>query len=280
MNIIPVCYCGNRRIFGGIFLSVLSMLEHTDAALDIVLLTMDLSCENPLWLPFSEDQRQLLERTLREKNPASSARVLDVTEHHKTYFSNGKNNKNAYTPYASIRLFLDLLDVPDKMIYLDADVMCCGNVEEYFSVDLTDYEFAATLDVVGHRFFPRQYCNSGVLLLNLPKIRETGLFEKARRRVCSRWMLMPDQSALNMLAVAKLVLPYRFNEQRAIKPDTVFKHFCKGFRWRGPILTTYNIKQWQRERVHNELGIHVFDKIYERFDEILSHDGNEALIGI
>ena len=91
---------------------------------------------------------------------------------------------------------------------------------------------------------------------------------------------MPDQSALNMLSVAKLVLPYRFNEQRSIKPDTVFKHFCKGFRWRGPILTTYNIKQWQREKVHQELGIHDFDGVYARFDEILSHEGNESLIRI
>lgn len=280
MNIIPVCYCGNRKIFGGIFLSVLSMLRHTDAALEILLLTMDLSDENPLFLPFSEEQRTLLERTLREKNPASSVRVIDVTAHHKTYFSNGKNNKNAYTPYASIRLFLDLLEVPDKIVYLDADVMCCGDVAEYFNHDINNHEFAATLDVVGHRFFPRKYCNSGVLLLNLPKIRETGLFEKARVRVSTRWMLMPDQSALNMLSVAKLVLPYRFNEQRSIKPDTVFKHFCKGFRWRGPILTTYNIKQWQRDRVHNELGIQDFDEIYAQYDAICSRDRNDALIGI
>lgn len=280
MKRIPICYCGNRGIFGGIFLSVLSILSHTDAALEIILLTMDLSDENPAWLPFSEEQRQLLEKTLKQKNASSSAQIIDTTALHKQYFADGKNNKNAYTPYASIRLFLDLLDCPEKMIYLDADIMCCADVREYFDIDVSAHELAATLDVVGHRFFPRRYCNSGVLLLNLSRIRKTGLFEKARMKVKSRWMLMPDQSAINMFATAKLVLPYRFNEQRSIKADTVFKHFCKGFHWRGPLLTSYNIKQWQREQVHTVLGIREFDAIYAEFDAILSAEGNEDLIKI
>ena len=280
MKIIPVCYCGNRKIFGGIFLSVLSLLAHTEAALEIILLTMDLSDENPSWLPFSEEQRSLLNKTLKEKNAASSARIIDTTDLHRKYFSQGKNNNNAYTPYASIRLFLDLLDVPEKMIYLDADVMCLSDVAEYFDIDISEHELAATLDVVGHRFFPKQYCNSGVLLLNIPRIRETGLFEKARKKVKTRWMLMPDQSAINMLATAKLVLPYRFNEQRSIKPDTVFKHFCMSYRWKGVRLVSYNIKQWQREQVHKVLGIRDFDAIYDQFDKILLADGNEDLIKI
>ena len=277
---IPICYCGNRRIFGGIFMSMLSVIKHTSAPLDVILLSMDLSSEDPTWLSFTEEQRALLERTLREKNPESTARIIDVTEHHIAHFSKGRNNKNAYTPYASIRLFLDLLDVPDKIVYLDADVMCCSDVSEFFDIDITEYEFAASLDVVGHKFFPNNYCNSGVLLLNMKQIRRTGLFEKARVRVCRRWMLMPDQSAINKLCERKLVLPYRFNEQRDIKPDTVFKHFCMGFKWRGPILTSYNHKQWHREKVHSYLGIHDFDDIYERFDAIMGEPGNEPLIKI
>ena len=280
MKTVPVCYCGNRRIFGGIFMSVLSILKHTDVALDIILLTMDLSDENPLYLPFSEEQRALMEKTVKGKNPDSRVRIIDVTDLQKEHFAKGKNNKNAYTPYASIRLFLDLLDVPDKIVYLDADIMCCSNIEEYYDIDVSEHEFAATLDVVGHNFFPYEYCNSGVLLLNIPKIRETGLFVKARKKVCKSWMLMPDQSALNFQCTAKLVLPYRFNEQRAIKEDTVFKHFCMGFKRRGIIITSYNYKQWHRTEVHEKLGIYDFDDIYEQFDRIMAEDGNEELIKI
>lgn len=280
MNTIPICYCGNKRIFGGIFMSVLSILKNTDAALEIILLTMDVSEKNPLFLPFSEEQLKLLSETLRAKNPESSARIIDVGALYREHLEKGKNNHNSYTPYASIRLFLDLLDVPEKLIYLDADIMCLSDVSEYYDIDIEDYEFAATLDIVGRKFFRNNYCNSGVMLLNMKKIRETGLFARARERVSRKWMMMPDQSAIHKEASAKLVVPYRFNEQRGIKPDTVFKHFCMGYKWRGPILTSYNYKQWHRKEVHEKLGIFEFDGVYAEFDRILSEGNNKDLIQI
>lgn len=279
-NTVPVCYCGNKRIFGGVFLSVLSILKHTHSALDIILLTMDLSDKNPSWLPFSEEQRALLEKTVQSVNSDSRVRIIDVGEYQEKFFSKGKNNKNNYTPYASIRLFLDLLDVPEKIVYLDADVMCSSDILEYYSIDIEEYEIGATLDIVGRKFFRGQYCNSGVLLLNMKKIRETGLFERARLRVKNKWMMMPDQSAINKECKQKLVLPYRFNEQREIKEDTVFKHFCMGYKWRGPILTSYNIKQWQRELVHSVLKIHDYDDIYAQYDTIIEQGNNRELIEI
>lgn len=278
MKTIPVCYCGNRGIFGGILLSLLSMVRYTASALDVVLLTMELPELDPRYLGFTEEQRKMLEAVLRESNPESRVRVIDVTEYQKKYFSDGKNNKNGYTPYASIRLFLDLLDVPDKLVYLDADVMCTGSVDEYYDIDVSSYELAATLDVIGRRFFPHNYCNSGVLLLNLAKIRESGLFERARRRVRRQKMLMPDQTAIHRECKAKLIVPYRFNEQRDLKADTVFKHFCKGYKWNGALITSYNYKQWHREMVREKLGIHDFDDVYERYDEIIAREGFAELV--
>ncbi len=261
-------------------MSALSVMNYTDAPLHIILLTMDLSEENPSWLPFSEEQRALLDDVLKKHNPDSRVEIIDVTHLQEKYFSKGKNNKNSYTPYASIRLFLDLLDVPEKIVYLDADIMCHSDIREYYDIDISEYELGATLDVVGRKWFTNNYCNSGVLLLNMKKIKETGLFERARNRVQKRWMMMPDQSAIHKEARAKLVLPYRFNEQRGMKPDTVFKHFCMGYRWRGIILTSYNYKQWHRDAVHSELGIHEFDDIYEMYDKILEEGNNRELIGI
>ena len=261
-------------------MSILSVIKNTDAPLDVILLTMDVSDKNPLFLPFSVEQCDLLNKTLKAKNGDSRARIIDVTELYLTHLEKGKNNHNSYTPYASIRLFLDLLDVPSKIVYLDADIMSLGDVREYYEIDTTNYEFAATLDVVGRKFFRNNYCNSGVMLLNMEKIKETGLFAKARERVSSRWMMMPDQSAIHKAAKAKLVLPYRFNEQREIKSDTVFKHFCMGYKWKGPFLTSYNYKQWHRKEVHQKLGIFEFDDIYEEFDRILSEGNNKELINI
>lgn len=83
-----------------------------------------------------------------------------------------------------------------------------------------------------------------------------------------RTMFMPDQSALNDLAESKLVLPRRFNEQRAIRDDTVIKHFCRWFRIYPLWARMLNYKQWQVDEVHKKLKIHDFDDIYDDIKEL------------
>ena len=91
---------------------------------------------------------------------------------------------------------------------------------------------------------------------------------------------MPDQSALNKEATEKMILSDRFNEQRDIKPDTVFKHFCKGFPLNCPLLPPYNYKQWHRDVIQDKLGIRVFDDVYELYDEIAEEENNRELLGV
>ena len=53
MSEISVCYSGNRRVFPGLLLSVLSLVKHTDRPLQIFILSMDMHEANPAFLPFS-----------------------------------------------------------------------------------------------------------------------------------------------------------------------------------------------------------------------------------
>lgn len=266
---IPICYCGNDRMFEGVVLSALSVANNTAEPLNIYLLTADLTELNEKFKPFTEAHRRTLEEILQRKNPLNEVKILDAGECYRQYFSGGKNERSDYTPYAQLRLFLDRLGLSvGKLIYLDADVMCLADAAILYNTDMTEYEFAAARDVVGSIFIYPNYCNSGVLLLNLDKIRETGLFEKCIKRVRRRRMFMPDQSSLNFKAKKKLILPRRFNEQRGIREDTVFKHFCQGFKWYGPFFRLYNYKQWHRAAVREKLGIRAFDGIYEEYDEL------------
>ena len=269
---IQICYCGNKRIFKGVLLSVMSLIKNTDEPLDILLCTMNLEEVNPLYVPFTEEQRALVDGLLKEKNPESCARIVDMTKTYAENVKDGVNQKNMYTPYAYIRLLLDFYETEDKLIYIDADVMSNSDIKELYSVDVSDYEFAASLDKMGHFWINKNYCNSGVLLLNMKKIRETGLFARSREMIKTKRLVMPDQSALNELAEAKLILPYKFNEQRDIKEDTVLKHFCKGFRFFGIIPKLYNYKQWEIDKVHKYLKIHEFDEIYEEYGKLLSEE--------
>lgn len=265
---INVCYCGNRKIFPGLLLSVMSLAKHTERALSVYVLSMDLHEQNPAFVPFTQNQMNVLNEVLQEKNPESRAVLIDMTQHYTSYLAHGANKKGAiYTPYTLLRLYLDQLEnVPDKIIYMDIDTMCIDDISKLWEIDISDYEYAAALDYMGRFWINKNYCNAGVLSLNLTVIRQSGLFEQARKLLYEKRLTMLDQAALNRLGKRVLYLPDRFNEQRNIKPDTVIKHFCKGTSFKYVIPICFNIKQWQREKVHKKLKLHCFDDLYEKYD--------------
>lgn len=274
---IPIIYCGNDRIFEGVFLSALSVARRTVTPLEIRILTMDDSAANPKYTPITEEHIALLDRALKRFHPENRAVRVDLSEKFLATFEGGKNLKNCYTPYALLRLLADDPEVVpyDKAIYLDIDTMACRDIRELWDIDISAYEYGAALDYMGTFWVAKDYCNSGVLLLNLAKIRETGMFGKCRKLIREKWFAMPDQSAIHRSATARYTLERRFNEQRDIKPETVIKHFNKGIIW-FPVFHLYNIKQWQRDAVHKKLGITQFDEDYAFYDEFMKEQEQSA----
>lgn len=273
---IPVCFCGNRKIFNGLAMSVLSLAANCSESLHVYVLSMNLCEVNPDFVCFTERQIEILNRVLKEYNPESRAELLDVTQLYKKYLLNGKNQNSGYTPYTLLRLLLDEMpDMPDKLVYLDVDTVCTGDVKQLYDTDISAYEFAAALDYMGKFWISRDYCNAGVMLINLANVKKTRLFAACREEVVNRKMIMPDQTALNRLANAKLILPRRFNEQRERCEDTVVKHFCKGIRYL-PFFHIYNVKQWQRDKVRKVLKIKWMEELYSECDRLLSSLGAQS----
>lgn len=268
MSEISVCYSGNRRVFPGLLLSALSLAKYTARPLHLYILSMDLRDIKADFLPFTQAQIALLEQVLREKNPQSRVTCIDMTDRYRTSLANGKNAANYYTPYAQLRLFLEETEgLPDKLIYLDVDTMCLADIGQLYDIDIEGYEYGAVRDHMGKFWISPTYCNSGVLLLNMPRLRETKLLSRCRDYIEKRRLTMPDQSALHRLHECRLILPRRFNEQRKPREDTVVKHFCRGIRW-FPFFYIYNYKQWERDKVHKKLKLFCFDDIYEQYDRL------------
>lgn len=262
-------YCGNKGVFPLLLLSVLSVLEYNSRPISLYLITMDMNELNEKFVPFSENQRAILERELKRVNPRNKVTVCRMEEEYRAHLLGGKNENGFYTPYAQLRLLFDLIPaLPDKLLYLDTDVMCTADLSALWDTDVSEYQFGAVRDA-GMHFIRPNYFNSGVMLINLKKIRRTGCFIRVRERVKNRRMIMPDQSALNDLVKNRLFLPRKFNEQRGLREDTALKHFCRGVKWYGPIPIIYNYKQSDREKVHKKLKTDVFDAVYEKYDEIV-----------
>ncbi len=272
MNIL---YCGDKNIADGTLLSVLSLMEYSSEPLSIYLLTASLKTENKVYLPLTYEFAYKLERKVKEKDPESSVTLIDATE----LFSRNlpaANLDTRFTPFCMLRLFADKIpSLPERILYLDNDVICRKDFSEFYYQDIENYELAGVLDYYGKHFFRKNplkfdYINSGVLLLNLKKIRETGLFRSCRRICKTKKMFMPDQSAINKLCTAKKLCSGKYNEQRKLRKDTVFHHFTTSFRF-FPVFRKVSVKPWQIDKVRSVLKIHEYDALFSSYLAIKSN---------
>lgn len=264
---IHVCYCGNEKVFPLILLSAISIAKYTTAPVSLYIVTATLTRINEKFVAIDPSRADIITEALRSGNPDSEAKIIDATDVYEKVLGGGKNEKSKYTPYTLLRLVLPSLGLCDKMIYLDADTMCCSDLNQLWQVDLSGYEFAAVRDHMGQHFIGKDYINAGVLSLNFPEIEKSGLFDRCLAKVKGKKLFFSDQTVLNKYGKKILRLPRKFNEQRqATEGETVVKHFCQGIKWVP--FHVYNIKQSEREQVRQKLKIDFFEDIYRTYDEL------------
>ncbi len=266
MNIL---YCGDKNIADGLMISALSLMKQVQEPLHIYVLTMGYQAPGKTVEPLPRSVVFQVDQRLKSHRPDSFARLLDISDLFALQPPTA-NLDTRFTPCCMLRLYADLLpQLPDRILYLDNDVVCRMDPGDFYHQELTGFELAGVLDHYGKWFFRknpfhRDYLNSGVLLLDLKEIRRTGLFHKCRTRCAEKKMFMPDQSAINKLAVHKKILPRRWNEQRKLHSDTVFQHFTTSFRF-FPRIRTVSVKPWQIEKMHDVLKLHEYDALLEEF---------------
>ena len=267
---INILFGGNEKVFDGLLLCLLSMSKHTHEPLNIFILTADVRELNPNFKPISEDQIEILNNVLKQKNSKSRVTRIHLGQEFNSWIHSSKNKFNSYTPFAFLRLFADKIDnLPKKIIYLDTDIMINGDIKELFDIDISKHELGIVKDRYGHIFIRPKYFNSGMLLMNMEKIRQSNLLKKVKDFCSKKKMAFPDQSALNKCCKNKLYLPRKFNEQGTLKNDTIIHHFSKKIRW-FPIFHTINIKPWQIESVQTKYKCRTYDDIFTEYLKIKS----------
>ena len=275
MNIL---FCGDHNAEDGILIATLSLLKNSGAQeLHIYILTMYTQSYHKKFQPFSKQAADYLKSLLVKQNPQNTLKLMDCTG----LFVREPliaNMSTHFTPYAMLRLFADEIpQLPNKILYLDADVIVRRSLVDFYQQDLTGTELVGVLDYWGRFFFHNlhehkvfDYVNSGVLLLNLPEIRKTNLFARIRHLLQTRTVLMPDQTALNRYAREKKIAPRRYNEQYKLQPDTVIQHFTTSFRF-WPVFHTLTVKPWDVQRVHKVLKLHEYDDILTNYLNVKSN---------
>ena len=263
MNIL---LCGNEKVFDGALTELISICNKTKEPVNCYIFTAELTRIKPQYTAIKEQQIEFLNKVVKSKNNKNNVKKIDVTEIYEKEFGHCKNETAYCTPYTLLRLLADLIpDMPDKLLYLDIDMMVADDISKLYNTNISDCEYAAVKEKYGSIFIWPDYINAGMLLLNMKKIKETKLLEKARNLIKTKKMLFADQDAIYRSTTKKLLLPRIYNEQSKFnKSDTVICHFCKRLVYK-PYPHTENIKQWNIDKVHKIYKCHAFDKDLEEY---------------
>jgi lipopolysaccharide biosynthesis glycosyltransferase len=262
-QLINILFAGNEKVFDGVLTCILSILKRTETKepFAVYLMTMDVSHIKDTYTPISDRQVDFLRGVIKKYNPENDAVKIDVTPLYDKEFANCPNEDAYCSPYTLIRLFADQVDIlPDKLLYLDVDIMFNRDVSLLYDTDVSEVEYAAARDHYGKYLINPNYVNAGVLLFNLKKMKETGLLKKARELIKTKKLVFADQSAIIRSTTKKKMLPQRFNDQKFLHKHTVVRHFSKRLFWL-PYPHTDNIKQWHVSRVHKVFGYYQFDDV-------------------
>lgn len=268
---INLLYAGNEGVFDGVLTSMLSIVKRMESPrpLTAYILTMDITRIKESYTPLTERHRAFIEDAARRHNPETSIVLIDVTELYESNLMQNANEDCYCSPYTLLRLLADLTEpkIPDKILYLDADVMFNRDISTLYDIDISDYEYAAARDHYGKYLIQPNYINAGVILFNMERCRKSGLFVKARDIIKRKKLMFADQSAIIRSTQRKKMLPQKFNDQKFLHKRTVVRHFSKRLFYL-PYPHTENIKQWQVDRVRKKFRYKAFDDILDEYLEL------------
>ncbi len=260
---INILFCGNEYVFDGILTCALSIFKRSkyQGPFNFYVYTMDVSHLNPKYTPISDGLISYLDEVVKEYHPDNKVIKVDVTDIYNKEFKGCPNEGCYCSPYTLIRLFADLVpNMPDKLLYLDVDIMFNRDVELLYNIDVEGYEYAAARDHYGKYLIQPNYINAGVLLFNLKRCKETNLLGKARDLLKVKHLPFADQSAILRSTTKRKMLPQRYNDQKFLHKHTIVRHFSKRLFWL-PYPHTANIKQWKVSEVHKIFKYYQFDDV-------------------
>ena len=135
-----VLYCGDKNIEDGLIISVLSLLKNVETVINVYVLTINSKKWNIKGV--TDKCIDILDSKMKVINSENSIKKIDITEIFEKEVP-ARNMKTRFTPCCMLRLFADeITDIPDRILYLDNDVICRKDCQEFYNQDMENYEIA------------------------------------------------------------------------------------------------------------------------------------------
>ncbi|MCM1514102.1 MAG: glycosyltransferase family 8 protein [Anaeroplasma bactoclasticum] len=207
-NIIPIFFAVDNNYAPFLAVSLQSMLDHasTDYFYEVYVLTDNMDKE------YQEGLNTL-------NSEKCQLHYVDVNERIQAV-GDKLHTRDYYSGAIYYRLFIaDLFQEYDKALYLDADIVVLGDIAQLYQTPIDDkYLGVISDDVVASCDEFREYVkdgvgspvpyyfNSGILVMNLKKMREEDLFGQFKSLFTKvKFIIAPDQDYLNVLCRNQVV---------------------------------------------------------------------------
>ena len=153
--------------------------------------------------------------------------------------------KDTWTIYTWYRVLLpEILESGvHRVLYLDADVLVAGNIQDLFCLDMTNKAIAGTIDFQSKDAVTykrcgyeqeKEYVCAGIMLMNLDYWREHDIANKVIRwgRENNDRIQFPDQDSINYICRnAKILLPLKYDiVDGFFHDDYYYQHYPRELR--------------------------------------------------
>jgi lipopolysaccharide biosynthesis glycosyltransferase len=194
-----------------------NMWMHAGVAIASLLLNSKGSCRYSIHALVASEvnrpYRKELTELVKTYDPDSSITFLEANHDFDASY------RSRYTIGTYYRMMLPrLLPDVDKIIYMDADMICCDSLLELYEHDMTGFYIAGVRDILNTKSYWKKlqkgrvelsfrgdYVNAGMLLMNLKYIRESGLYEKWIEISKIKRYSYPDQDLFNVTCKDKIL---------------------------------------------------------------------------
>lgn len=223
-------YSGSRNLYGDMATAAKSLIAHSDV--------------DKIWLLVEDDSFDYYLPDICE--------VVDVSG--QQFFPKGSANMETHFSYlalmrAALALMPELNDV-DRILSLDVDTICVRNVSQVWDMPIDDCYFSASVEPK-NCYKNMLYCNTGVALYNLEKLRD-GKAEEVIHALNVRRYPNIEQDAFSFLCQGHIHdMPSEYNANPWTKPTTVtrIKHFAgqKHSTWsEHSLFEEYRLMPWEK----------------------------------
>lgn len=228
---INVAFCSNRKLYKYLAINVNSLLKYNKRIKKIYLVLEDDDIS----------QVDLLNDVIKKYDV--EVEVVNFIDKQFNYLDEKSDNFNTkFTNFCFAKLLLSEFTNEDKIVYLDMDTIVRGDISLLWNLDIDNYYALGVKDYgvldsdyhYGTLNTKCKYINTGVMVLNLDKIRKDGLVKKLFDYINNHKLVYPDQDAFNIVCDSSIqYIPSAYNCASVVTRTVAEHESVKIFHYPG-----------------------------------------------